>query len=147
MSKHSNYQSYIVEYALKILIIIFLSSVFFFQETIDPINNFESKLSFFLVLRLVVLVALSVVLLALSGNTFKTIAFSTVIVGSFYKLIILISQDGFYLHQLLTLSDSLIIIGISVYYLYRHTLKVKSAEYKRKRRSKLKKLQEVEKTL
>ena len=143
MTKHKHLQSYVIEYLVKTIIIIYLTSVFFFPETLDPNDNLDTKLNFLLILRLILLIALSVVLLAISERIFKVLAFSLLIIGAFFKILMIISQDTFYLHQFLILSDPLMVIGACTYYLYRHKLKANTAYERKKRRSKLKKLEEV----
>ncbi len=136
MSKHKHKESYIVEYGIKVLMIFYLASVFFYIETLDPANNFDSKLSVIFVVKLVLLVSFSIFILAVEEKTFKIVGFSTIILGAFYKILLLISQDSFAFHQILSIGDSVMLIGVSIYYLYRHKLKQKVYDSKKKRRSK-----------
>ncbi len=141
MSKHIHKRSYLVEYGIKILMIFYLASVFFYQETLDPANNFDTKLSIVYVVKLIILVAFSVVILAVDEKIFKIVGFSAIILGAFYKILILISQDNFFIYQILTLGDSIMLIGVSIYYLYRHQLKVKT--YEKKKKAKKKKISKI----
>ncbi len=140
MTQHQHKESYIIEYGLKAMMIFYFISVLFYPETLDPANNFQTTLSFILILRLIVIIAFSIFILAVSHRIFKTIAFSAIIIGAFYKVFMLLSQDTFYLHHLLTLGDSVMIIGIANYYLYRNKLKEKYVERKKSKRKLVKKL-------
>lgn len=132
MSKHTHKESYIAEYGIKLLMVFYLASVFFYAETLDPANNFDAKLSVMFVAKLVVLVAFSIIILAVEEKIFKIVGFSAIILGAFYKILIFISQDSFAFHQILTIGDSVMLIGVSAYYLYRHKLKRKTYEKKKK---------------
>jgi len=56
MNKHISIQSLLVEYATKVAMILYMSSAFYFVETIDPINNLEvGRFNFYFILRFVVL--------------------------------------------------------------------------------------------
>jgi len=138
MSKHTHKESYIAEYGIKLLMAFYLASVFFYSETLDPANNFDTKLSIYFVAKLVVLVAFSVVILAVEEKIFKIVGFSTIILGAFYKILVLISLDSFVFHNFLSLGDSFMLIGVSAYYLYRHKLKRKT--YEKKKKSKIERL-------
>lgn len=138
MSKHSHKESYIAEYGIKLLMIFYLASVFFYSETLDPANNFDAKLTVVFVVKLIVLVAFSIVILAVEEKVFKIVGFSTIILGAFYKILVLFAQDSFAFHQILTIGDSVMLIGVSAYYLYRHKLKRKT--YEKKKKSKINKL-------
>lgn len=132
MSKHAHKESYIAEYGIKLLMVFYLASVFFYSETLDPANNLDAKLSFVFIAKLVVLVAFSIIILAVEEKVFKIVGFSAIILGAFYKILVLFSQDDFALHQILTIGDSVMLIGVSAYYLYRHKLKRKTYEKKKK---------------
>lgn len=138
MTKHTHKESYIAEYGIKLLMVFYLASVFFYNETIDPTNNLDTKISIIFIAKLVVLVAFSIVILAVEEKVFKIVGFSTIIVEAFYKILVLLSQDNFAFHQLLTLGDSVMLIGVSAYYLYRHRLKRKT--YERNKKSNIKNL-------
>lgn len=142
MSKHIHAESYIAEYGIKLMMIFYLASVFFYSEALDPANNFDAKLSVLFVAKLVVLVTFSIVILAVEENIFKIVGFSMIIIGALYKLLILISQDSFAFHELLNLGDSAMLIGVSLYYLYRHQRKKNI--YAKKRKSKVEKLNNLD---
>jgi dipeptide/tripeptide permease len=136
MSKHKHKESYIAEYGIKLLMVFYLASVFFYSETLDPANNLDTKISILFVSKLVVLVAFSIFILAVEEKIFKIVGFSAIILGAFYKMLLIVSQDNFAFHQILSLGDSVMLIGVSLYYLYRHRLKQKVYEHKKKRKSK-----------
>jgi len=142
MSRHTHKESYIAEYGIKLLMVFYLASVFFYAETLDPSNNFDAKISVIFVAKLVVLVAFSIVILAVEEKVFKIVGFSTIILGAFYKILVLFAQDNFALHQILTIGDSVMLIGVSAYYLYRHRLKRKT--YEKKKKSKIERLSKFE---
>jgi hypothetical protein len=119
------FESLLVTYLVKAVMIFYFSSVFFFPETMDPMNNMEEKRSAFFLLRLIILVVFSVALLSFQGNLFKIFGFSLLIVGGIIKAIMIVSQTNFSLVHFLILSDPAIVMGISAYYLYRHNLKMK----------------------
>ncbi len=143
MGKQRSTKSYIAEYGIKILMIFYITSVIFYPETLDPANNFDAKLSISFIIRLIVLVVFAVFLLAINDRLFKYIGFSSIALGAFVKLLLLMSQPNFSLHQILVLSDSLIIMGISFYYLYRHQLKIEAYHKKKTQKKHQKKLSDI----
>jgi hypothetical protein len=141
MNKHISIQSLLVEYATKVAMILYMSSAFYFVETIDPINNLEvGRFNFYFILRFVVLVFISMFLLVVRGDLFKKLDFLLIMVAAFYKILMIISSQGFYWYQFLSLSDSLMVMGLALYYSYRHAKKVKYTEHSKKRRRKIGKL-------
>lgn len=144
MDKHKHYQSYVVEFIFKAAMIFYFFSVLFFPETIEQKNNFQAGFDAAVIIRLVILVLFSFVILALSGRFFKIISFSALIIGAIFKILLLISQDTFYFHHLLILSDSIMIIAIALYYLYRNQLREKSAARKKKTRKAMKRLEDMD---
>jgi len=144
MSEHKHLQSYVVEFAFKAAMIFYFFSVLFFPETIEQTNNFQAGFDAAVIIRLILLVVFSFVILALTGKFFKIISFSALIIGAIFKILLLISQDTFYFHHLLILSDSIMIIAIALYYLYRNQLREKSAARKKKVRKAMKRLDEVD---
>ncbi len=144
MNKHISIQSIIVEYATKIVMILYMTSAFYFVETIDPVNNLEEgRFNFFFILKLVVLVFISMFLLVVRGDLFKKLGFLLIMVAAFYKILMIVSSQGFYWYQFLSLSDSLMVMGLALYYSYRHAKKVKYTEHSKERRREIGKLKDT----
>jgi len=134
--------SYIAEYLMKLMMIIYLASVFYFPETLNSIDGYEVEFDGLFLLRFILFIVLSVFLVFTSEKVFKIAGFSLMILSAIVKILMLISQDNFHWYTSTQLTDSMLIVSISLYYIYRHNKKIKAKEYKRKKRKKFKKIEE-----
>lgn len=120
--------SVLTEWILKVAVIFFVASLFFdgyIIETFGQIRVFN--VGFFI--KIILIVIYGILLSVLEKNIFKIAAFSTVILGSIFKMLIYISQKDFSVVDITELADFILIITISIYYLQRHFRK--SRKYKK----------------
>jgi hypothetical protein len=120
----------------------YLASVFYLPETLNNIKGNQIDYNGIFLIKFALFVAISVFLIFTSENVFKIVGFSLMIVIAIIKILMIVSQDNFHWYSSLNLTDSLMIIGISAYYMYRHSKRTKAKEYKRTKRSKYKKIEE-----
>ncbi len=109
----------ITEWGLKIFLIFFFSS-FFFQSFIrESLGTVEGmKIGFFV--KIIIISAFGIFITIIERNIFKLVAFAFIILGSFFKVFMVISQKGFNVSQIFEIADYALLISISIYYLYRH---------------------------
>jgi len=132
--KSRNTKSYIVEYSMKIIMVLYLASAFYLQHTLSNLSS-ENNFTGISIIKLGLFAGIAVILLLIGKEAFKVGGFSLMVLTALAKVLILISQDNFHWYSSIQLSDSILIIGISLYCLYRHSRKVKASEYKRKKTS------------
>jgi membrane-bound ClpP family serine protease len=97
------------------------------------VSNIGIDFNFVLGLKIVLLLAFFVIILAVQNTLFKIIGFLMVIFGSLYKIFDLLAQVEFEINQFLDISPYVFIIVFSIYYLYRSNRKKNS--YKKRKSS------------
>lgn len=140
MSKYPkrNFNSVLAEWSLKVALLFFVTSVFFDDNAMEFAKENGGSLSIFTYLKFALIIAFGIVISAISQASFKIVGFTTIIVGSFYKILVLISVDTFCLANTINLADEILLIAVSFFYLYRHHRHEKKAkkESKKTRKSK-----------
>ena len=122
--------SVLTEWILKFAVIFFVASLFFESYIITTLGAVGGmSLGFFV--KIIVIVIYGIFLSVLEKNMFKIVAFTTIIVGSLFKILIYISQHDFNLLKITELADFILLICISVYYLQRHFKKSKKKKAKK----------------
>ena len=118
-SRHSN--SVLAEWLLKLVLIFFIASIFFDDSAIAfTKENGGSVGGFMVYVKLALIIVYGIVISAISQSAFKIVGFTSIIVGSFLKIVLAISSERFMVVDIINLADELLLIGVSVFYLYRH---------------------------
>ena len=111
--------SLLTEWVLKFAVIFFVASVFFQSYIVESFADSPGFHAGFL-LKLIIVLVYGIFLSILEKNIFKVVAFVTIITGAVFKLLIYISLDDFSIVKITDIADYLLLIGVSVYYLFRH---------------------------
>ena len=122
--------SVLTEWILKFAVIFFVASLFFesyITTTLGAVGGMN--LGFFV--KIIVVIIYGIFLSVLEKNIFKIAAFTTIIVGSLFKILIYISQHDFNLLKITEMADFILLICISIYYLQRHFKKSKKNKTKK----------------
>jgi hypothetical protein len=128
--RHIN--SIIAEWVVKIALIFFMASLFFSSTARKFAAEYGMSSGIMVYLKLGVIVVYGIIISVLERGMFKIIAFSTIIVGAMYKIVLTMSMDKFMLIDLIDLADEFLLIAVSIYYLYRHHRHEKKAKKKKK---------------
>jgi len=124
-----NGNSVLAEWILKITLIFFVASIFFSSSALEfAQENTVNAWGTVIYLKLAFLVLFIIVILTISQAILKIIGFSTIIVGSVFKILMAMSISTFVLVDSINLADSFLLIGVSVFYLYRHNRHTKKAK-------------------
>jgi hypothetical protein len=124
--------SVLTEWILKFAVIFFVASLFFETFIVKTMGGIaEFNIGFFI--KIILIIVYGIMLSVLEKNMFKIVAFTTIIVGSVFKILVYISQKDFVFIRFTDLADYVLIISISVYYLQRHFRKTKKKKNKKKR--------------
>jgi len=125
--RHKN--SILAEWVLKITLLFFVASIFFSHTAIEfAKQDVTSSWGIWVYIKIAVILGFGIVISAISQATFKIVGFTTIIVGSFYKILLAISVNTFVLIDTINLADSILLIGVSIFYLYRHHRHEKKAK-------------------
>lgn len=123
-----HFNSILAEWMLKLALMFFVASVFFDDSAIEFTKENGGSHSVLVYLKLALIIAYGVVISAISQASFKIVGFTTIIVGSLYKILVLISADIFCLADTINLADEVLLIAVSFFYLYRHHRHEKKAK-------------------
>ena len=126
--------SVLTEWVLKFAVIFFVASLFFesyITKTLGTIGGFS--LGF--MVKIIVIMIYGILLSVLEKNIFKIAAFTTIIIGSIFKILIYISQYDFNLLKFTELADFVLLICVSIYYLQRHFRRSKKKKEKKASRT------------
>ncbi|RUA28982.1 MAG: hypothetical protein DSY76_03815 [Bacteroidetes bacterium] len=125
--RHTN--SIIAEWVLKVTLVFFIASLFFSDTALEfAVRNGGSTTGFMVYLKIALIIAYGVVIAAISQATFKVVGFSSIIVGSLYLIIMKISDEVFMAVNIIDLASEILLIGVSIFYLYRHHRHKKKAK-------------------
>lgn len=124
-----NKNSVLTEWILKFAVIFFVASLFF-ESYISQTLGAVGGLSLGFLVKIIVVLIYGIFLSVLEKNIFKIAAFTTIIIGSLFKILIYISQTDFNLLKITELADFILLICVSVYYLQRHFRKSKKKKQK-----------------
>jgi hypothetical protein len=127
-----HFNSILAEWVLKIALIFFMASLFFSSTARQFAEEYGISSSIMVYIKLGVIIVYGLIISVLERGMFKLIAFSTIIVGAVYKIILVISMDKFMLVDFIDLSDEILLVAVSVYYLYRHHRHEKKLKKKKK---------------
>lgn len=130
-------ESQIYLFVLKLSILFYLADVLLNTGEV-AVSKIGIEFNFLFILKLVLLLAFFIVILAINKNWFKRIAFLSVIFGSLYKILDIFSSIDFTAAKLFNVAPYVFIAVFSFYYLYRSY----SKKLKYKNRTKHKKLKE-----
>jgi len=128
--RHMN--SILAEWLMKIALIFFVASLFFGSVPMEFVSEYGSTSSFIVYLKIAVIIAYAIVIAVLERAMFKIVGFSTIIIGAVYKIILYVSRDKFMAVEFINLADEILLIAVSIYYLYRHHRQEKKAKKKKK---------------
>jgi hypothetical protein len=133
--------SVITEWILKLSITFYFASLFFDSYILESMGRLEAfNLGF--IIKMLIIIVFGILLSVLEKNVFKIAGFASIITISFFKLLIYISQVDFNLTKVTEISDYILLIMVSIYYLHRHFRK--SSRYKKNSNHKHKKSTEEE---
>ncbi len=121
--------SVLTEWILKFAVILFVASIFFqsfITKTVGGISEFS--IGFFV--KVILIILYGIFLSVLEKNVFKIAAFTTIIVGSVFKILVYISQPDFFFLNFIELADYVLLICVSIYYLQRHFRKSKKKSHR-----------------
>jgi len=125
--RHTN--SIIAEWVLKVTLVFFIASLFFSDTALEfAVRNGGSTTGFMDYLKIALIIAYGVVIAAISQAAFKIVGFSSVIVGALYLIIMKISDEVFMAVNIIDLASEILLIGVSIFYLYRHHRHEKKAK-------------------
>ncbi len=135
--RHSN--SVLAEWVLKITLLFFVASIFFDDSALEfAKEDVGSSWGVMVYLKLALIIAYGIVIAAISKAAFKIVGFTTIIIGSVFKIILAISIEGFVLVDTINLADSILLIGVAYFYLYRHHRHEKKAKKVVKKKKRIK---------
>jgi hypothetical protein len=127
-------KSVLTEWILKFAIIFFIASLFFDPTIIETFSRSEAfKLG--IIIKIIIIAIYGILLSVLEKNMFKIIGFSSIIAGSFFKILIYMSSDNFPIENITQVADFALLIIISIYYLYRHFRHTKKYQSSRKKKA------------
>lgn len=114
-----SFYSGLTEWGLKIFLVFFFAS-FFFQNFIhESLGTSEGfKMGYFV--KIVIISIFGILISILEKKAFKIAAFSIIIIGSLFKILMVVSAENFNLTHIFETADYFLLIMISTYYLYRH---------------------------
>jgi protein-S-isoprenylcysteine O-methyltransferase Ste14 len=135
--RHSN--SVLAEWVLKITLLFFVASIFFDDSALEfAKEDVASSWGIMVYIKIALIIAYGIVISAISKAAFKIVGFTTIIIGSVFKIVLTISIENFVLVDTINLADSILLIGVAYFYLYRHhrhEKKSKKVVKKKKRHS------------
>jgi len=125
--RHTN--SVIAEWVLKVTLVFFIASLFFSDTAINfAIRNGGSVSGFMVYIKIALIIIYSIVIAAISQAAFKIVGFSSIIVGAIYMIVMKITDEIFMAVNIIDLASEILLIGISIFYLYRHHRHEKKAK-------------------
>jgi len=125
--RHSN--SILAEWVLKIVLVFFIASIFFDDNALKFMEANGGTLSGVMTyIKFAIIIAFGIVISAVNQAIFKVIGFTTIIVGSLFKIVIIISDEIFMAVDIINLADEFLLIGVAIFYLYRHHRHEKKAK-------------------
>lgn len=133
--RHGN--SILAEWVLKTTLIFFVTSIFFNNSALEfAEEDAVSNWGIIIYIKLALIIAFGIVISAISQAAFKIVGFTTIIIGSVFKIILAISINTFVLVDTINLADSILLISVAIFYLYRHHRHEKKAKKVVKKKTK-----------
>ena len=124
--RHLN--SIIAEWILKIALVFFVFSIFFDTNAREFTAEYGSSSTFIVYLKIAITIVFGIIISALSRAHFKIVGFMAIIIGSMYKILIHLTMDKFMLIDWVDEADNILLIAVSIFYLYRHHRHEKKAK-------------------
>jgi len=132
--RHGN--SVLAEWVLKITLIFFVASIFFSSSALEfAKEDTTTSWGIMIYLKFALIIAFGIVISAISPAAFKIVGFTTIIIGSVFKILMAMSVDNFMLVDSINLADNFLLIGVATFYLYRHHRHEKKAKKVVKKRT------------